>query len=1276
MDLVEHIHFYINDKKHTAPLDGLDINMSLNTYLRNNLNLTGTKKMCAEGGCGVCVVAVKKKNQHTGKLETVALNSCLVSIFSSFGWSIYTVEGIGDKNNPNAIQKALCKFNGTQCGFCTPGMVMNLFALNEKQDLTMKTVENSFGGNICRCTGYRPILSAFKSLCTDLTKDCLGTVSDIEDLTITKKGYNKNCDNSCHKNPLLFKLLYSSWIKVFNLSDLLKVIETLQSGEKKSSYMLIAGNTGQGVYKVHKKFDVYIDINNVKELHVSEIKNNELIIGGNISLTQAIDNFNDYAKNDKCFKYLEKVAEHIDLVANVAVRNGGTIAGNLMLKHQHKDFPSDIFLILETLGAQLTIVDPSNKEYYGSPEEFLSLDMTNKVIRCITLPGLSHNHEFASYKIMPRSQNAHALLNAGFLFKFDDQKKIESFRIVYGNISKSFIHAKKVEDYLVGNNIFNNDVLQRTFELLDEEIVPEFKEMGPSIEFRKKLSISLFYKFILSISETVRADMKSGAVKMERTVSKGTQDFQTNASLYPLSENISKLEAMIQSTGEAQYIADMPDQPNQLFACFVLAKAPANSIIKKINAEKVLKLNGVVAFYGKNDIPGKNTFTPKVFSELFIEMEEELFCSGVVQYYHQPIGVVVARTQELAEKAADLVDVQYGESKVKPLVSIRDVLKANRKEKIVQDRVVLPVFRGEEDKHIIKGMMDLKWQSHFHMENHCCNVYPNQDGGLDMYPASQWMDLSQNAAAAALNLPANKINVVVKRLGGGFGGKIIRNSQISTAAALCAFKLQKPVKMWLPLKTNFRIIGKRHPLSCDYEAAVDDDGIIQYINNLIYFDHGVGKNCKDVFLFLDSYLGCYNTTSWFTNTFLTHTDMHPSCYIRAPGSLEGITTVESIMEHIAINIGMDSLDFRLANLNPENTELLSYIVDFIDWADIASRKLEINRFNKVNKWRKKGLSVIPMVFPFEIFFSFNVIVSIHHLDGTVSIAHGGVEIGQGINTKAAQVCAYKLGIPVNKISVKPTNNLVSPNVSMTGASMTSEGVCYSVIKACSTLLKRMEPIKDKLDNPTWEEIVKQCYFDFIDLTAMGMYSKNDEELGGYNVYGVCAAEVELDVLTAQYTISRVDLLEDVGDSINPKIDIGQIEGAFVMGLGYFLTEDIKVSEQGEILSDRTWNYYPPGPKDIPIDFRVKFPKDNPNEVGVLKSKATGEPAICLAVAIPLAIRQAVAEVRGYFDPTSSKWFKFGNIRKKKCTYLFYTYIIFCRWADDSGTNFHELFARL
>nr|CAI5857543.1 unnamed protein product [Callosobruchus analis] len=528
------------------------------------------------------------------------------------------------------------------------------------------------------------------------------------------------------------------------------------------------------------------------------------------------------------------------------------------------------------------------------------------------------------------------------------------------------------------------------------------------------------------------------------------------------------------------------------------------------------------------------------------------------------------------------------------------------------------------------------------MEVQCCQVVPTEDG-LDLFPASQWMDLAQLAAAEALAIPTQTINVTVRRLGGGFGAKISRSALLSTAAALAAYKLRRPVKIWLPFITNMNLMGKRYPLLCRYEVAVNAQGVIQYLKADLYSDFGVGGNDTMDNLLVDSFQNTYVTDTWNFSTYQVTTDIHANTWARAPGTLEGMGSIESIFEQISYELNLDPVQVRLANTDKiKHAKIMDYWKDIQTWADIPARQQAINNFNKQNRWKKKGMSLIPMAWTLEFSANFSVLVSIVHGDGGIMVSHGGIEMGQGINTKVAQVTAFKFGVSLDKVQVKPSLNLVGVNSSTTGGSFTSEAVVYGVITACDTLIARMKPVRDEMKNPTWEQLVAKCYSKNIQLTATGFFQPKSPGVQTYLIYGICATEVEVDILTGQKIIHRVDIIEDVGDSMSPLVDIGQTEGAFVMGIGYYTLEQCIFDSEGRLRSNRTWNYKVPGMMDIPVNYRIKFPQKNPNPVGILKSKAIGEPPACLSISVPLAIRRAIASAREEADPSQPKWVPFGK----------------------------------
>ncbi|XP_049819814.1 uncharacterized protein LOC109604513 isoform X2 [Aethina tumida] len=1240
------LKFTIADKEYAVHSEDVTPETTLNEYLREKAHLMGTKRMCLEGGCGCCIVAVERIDPATKTKKIFTVNSCLVSVFSCQDWKINTIEGIGNsKIGYHPLQKTLADENGSQCGFCSGGMIMSMFAMINNGPVSAETVENSFGGNICRCTGYRAIIDSFKKFTTT-------DIKDIEDFKPCSPEECKNlCITPCHKlqKDLLYDWEKSKWMKVYSLQDLLQTISITTT-----NYRLVAGNTARGVYKHDPLPQTYLEVTSIKELTTWELVGNTLILGGNMSLNETLNIFNKVSTQNSKFKYLQKMARHIDLIANVPVRNVGTIAGNLMIKHTHQEFPSDIFLILETVGACLVITDVFGNENRVTPERFISFNMKKKVITKVILTGINYDYLLNTYKIMPRAQNVHAVVNAGFFFKMKSGV-VDTCRIVYGGINPQFVHAIRIEKYLSGKSLFNNSVLQEAYKQLSNDLRPDYILPDDTPEYRKKLAIALFYKFVLNNapSDKVSPKNKSGGSLLQRPLSSGVQSFSTNKNLYPVTAPLVKLEALSQTSGRAEYIEDMPDFPGQTFAQFVTAKVPPGSTITNIDASPALALPGVISFYGKNDIPGVNNWIPTLIW-VYFTVKEELFCEGKVKYYDQPVGVIVAKTQDLANKAADLVKIICTSPRQEYYITVKDILKASKdvqKERITEMTTVIAKRKGNDVQKVVKGDFYIDLQYHFHMEVHCCNVIPVEDG-LDVYSSTQWMDAVQIGIANVLGIKQTQVNMHVRRLGGAFGGKLVRNGIVGAATALAAFKTNRPTKLRLDLERNMNMIGKRNPLYVEYEVGVNNQGVIQYLDAELYSDVGVGGNEPlDPFI-RDTFTSGYDTDTWNYTTHIVKTDTTPPCWTRSPGSSEGLAAIEAIMEHIATELGMDPLQLKRGNMIKEKHEKLAQFTnEMMIWANVDKRKQQIVQFNQDNRWRKRGISVVPMVWTYDVTANYTLHISIFHGDGSVAIAHGGVEMGQGINTKVVQVCAYKFGISMDLISIKPSNSLSNANSFGSGGSITSESVCWALIKACDELITRMKPIKDKMTNPTWFELIVKCHQEYVLLTTTSLYFPEPPQIVNYYIYGVATTEVEVDILTGQKLITNVHIIEDIGESMNPLIDIGQLEGAFIMGLGYHTTEKIIHGPQGQILTNRTWNYYPPGMKDIPVNFNIKFPENNPNQVGVLHSKAIAEPPFCLSISVPLAIRNAVGYARKESKGTADSWFKFDGCTNIEQTFL-------------------------
>ncbi|KAL0878729.1 hypothetical protein ABMA27_003779 [Loxostege sticticalis] len=1237
---MDRITFSVNGIKCSVGSE-VDSDVSLNDYVRDCLNLRGTKYMCKEGGCGACVVAVTAPD-HDGHHRTFSVNSCLVSITSCQDWEVTTVEGIGSRGaGYHPIQKTLAEYNGTQCGFCSPGWVMSMYSLLEShpEGLTQYQIEDSFGSNTCRCTGLRPILDAFKSFAKDAPKPKL---DDIEDIAPCK---GEACKNKCDRNWCIinkpdhdigYKKIHLKddrvWYRVTDINDIFKILDE----EGHDSYMLVAGNTSRGAVPILSYPRVLIDISPVQEIKGYYIDQN-LVVGAGTTLSELMEIFKEISKDNNDFAYLQKLNEHLDLVAHIPVRNIGSIAGNLMTKHRNPKFSSDIFLLFETIGALLTIVH-QNGVIEVSPEYFLGLDMTGRIITQIKIPPLSESYHFTSFKIMPRSQNAHAQVNAAFLYKFDrlDKETVLTASIVIGGISAHFTHARKTEQYLGNKKIFTNEVLQEALQVLEKELKPEEFPGDLEPEYRKKCALGLFYKGLLTLipQDRLKPNYRSGARDLRKTrpLSKGTEVYDTNPLIWPVNEPMPRVDALIQCAGEAKYVNDLPTQPREVYCAFVTSDICIGEI-ESIDPTPALKLPGVIAFISAKDIPGKNSFlSQKILSQWFVE---EIFVEKTIKYYDQAVGLIVAETEKLANRAALLVRIKYKVEKRRPLLTIKDV-RENDPSRITLILVLPARDRGTNVQRVIKGGDNIFSQYFFTMETLSTVTRPSEDG-IDVIVSTQWPDQVHLAIHEVLNIEQSRINLTIPRCGGAYGLKISRPAHTATACALATFLLDRPCRFVMSIQASMRVIGKRFPSSSDYEVAVDDSGRIQYLEYHFFEDNGYIFSDQWIPFAIPSLKNCYDNRRWQYKVFSVTTDTASNTYMRAPGELEAIAMTEHIMERISYELERDPVEVRLNNIAAEYADVREVVQTLLADSEYDKRKEEVKEFNKLNRWKKRGLRVAFLSWPTPLLIDFHVLMTVYHGDGTVAVAHGGVEIGQGINTKVVQVIAYTLNISVDKVKVKPTTVEKNPNTFTTGTSRTTQSACFGAIKCCQILLDRLSAVREQLNNPTWELLIATAYNRGINLQTSYHVTSNDQTT--YRSAGAAVTEVELDVLTGEHDVLRVDIIEDVGTSVNPEIDIGQVEGAFTMGLGYWTHEHLIYDEKtGELLTDRTWYYHVPLAKDIPIDFRVNLRRNSFNPVGTLGAKAVAEPPTCLAVSVAFALRDAIAASREETGFPRNKWF--------------------------------------
>ena len=743
--------------------------------------------------------------------------------------------------------------------------------------------------------------------------------------------------------------------------------------------------------------------------------------------------------------------------------------------------------------------------------------------------------------------------------------------------------------------------------------------------------------------------------------------------------------ARLHVTGAAVYTDDIPELRGTLYAALILSPVAHGELIGEgIDRAAILAEHGVVAVYTASDIPGENNCGPIVHDDPFL-------ATGKVEFLGQAVAVVVARDMLYAREAVKKAVVN-----VKELPAILTIDEAMAAKSFVMPPKGItrgtPLEAIKNAPHTIKGQTTCGQQEQFYLEGQITYAVPREDGQLTLYVSTQHPDGNQREAAAALNLTTNDVEVICRRMGGGFGGKEGNASIFSQSAALAAFKLQKPVKLRVNRDDDMMITGKRHDFRIDYEAGFDDDGRILGIDVTLasrcgYSTDYSGPVNDRAVLHIDN---CYYLPNLSIVSHRCKTNMQSATAFRGFGGPQGMFGIETVIEQIARKIGKDPLDVRRINLYQEPavsgnpaTLTTQYGQDIEDWigdkvmaqleeeSDYSRRRISVDSYNKTSKYKKKGIALVPLKFGISFTATMlnqgGALLNIY-MDGSVSVNHGGIEMGQGLNTKIAQIAADGLGIPVNFIRVTGTDTQKVPNASATAASSGADINGAAVNNACDQMRARLAAVAARMLNCTpdtikfvagqaintlataqngiknavsWQEVVKQAWLDRVGLSVTGFYMTPDIKydfmtLQGkafyYFCYGAAVTEVEIDTRTGEWWLQKVDIVHDAGKSINPAIDLGQIEGAYVQGMGWLTMEeciwDMKAKangmRSGKLLTHGPSTYKIPVASDVPEHFKVSFFEGENIKPTPFKSKAVGEPPLMLALSAYFAIRDAVS----------------------------------------------------
>ncbi|XP_067668816.1 xanthine dehydrogenase/oxidase-like [Haliotis asinina] len=1258
-----------------------DPEITLLTYLRKHLRLTGSKLGCGEGGCGACTVMVSRYDRHTDAISHYSVNACLAPLCSLHGLAVTTVEGIGScKTRLHPVQEQLAKSHGSQCGFCTPGIVMSMYTLlrNNPQP-TRQQIEDSFDGNLCRCTGYRPILQGFNYFAKDacgMGENCCriqskgaqndstnGDTGHLASVTNGQVTYDSSQEpifppelktmSTFYQSSLKFTTSRVTWYRPVTLDELLEITADFPNAK------LVNGNTEIGIETKFKNmhYPVLVAATDIAELNKVQVRTNGITLGASVTLATMDDVFRKAIKDlpEHKTRSLTAFVEMLRWFAGHQIRNVASIGGNIMTASPI----SDLIPLLMAAAAELTV------GCKGEPPRKVKMDgdflkgyrrtavHPKEVLLSVYIPFTSEDEYFRGFKQAHRKDDDISIVNAGMMVRFQSGTNVVDDAILaYGGMAPTTVLAKRTMNGMK-HQIWDDALLEKTCENLASDLPLVPGSPGGMVEYRRTLATSFFFKFFTDVTQRLQqtTGVSDAVDDIERNVSEGVQLYQAVSDDQDLDDAVGRplvhTSALLQTTGEAMYTDDMPMTDGELYAAFVFStKAHAN--ILSVEASEALAMPGVVDFVSFKDIPGLTTFG------LAKPDEMEIYASKKVVFQGQIIACILGKTQIEAQRAAKAVKVEYED--LTPIITIEEAIQENsffNPNFTVTNGDLDLGFR--ESDHVIEDELRIGPQEHFYLETQVAVAKPtNEEGGMEIISCSQFPSSVQHQVAAALGVPANRIVSRVKRIGGGFGGKETMTSFLVLPVAVAAAKVNRPVRCMLDRDEDIALMGGRHAFLARYKVGFSSSGRLHALDVKLFANCGCSLDLSQgvVSRAVLTVENAYNVPNVRAVGYKCKTNIPSATAFRGFGSPQAMLVGETLMGAIADTVGKAQHEVRHLNLYHEGD--LTYYGQVVEDANIRklweecmvqsqylNREKEVEEFNRCHRWKKRGIAFIPtkycLSYPKSVnFYNQACALVTAYMDGSVLVSHCGTEMGQGLHTKMIQVASRALGISASQVYI---NDTCTDKIHMTCATAASTGSDLNggaVQNACEILAKRLNPYRQARPKGTFEDWVKAAYLDRVHLSAAGHYRiegldhdpvTNKGRMFNYFTCGVACSEVEIDCLTGDHQVLQTDIVMDVGKSLNPAIDIGQIEGAFMQGYGLYCLEQHKMNPSGSILTRGPGTYKIPGFRNIPVKFNVTLLKDSGNPRAVYSSKGIGEPPLFLASSVFFALKNAIKSAR-------------------------------------------------
>uniref|UniRef100_A0A8C2TUD2 Aldehyde oxidase 1 n=1 Tax=Coturnix japonica TaxID=93934 RepID=A0A8C2TUD2_COTJA len=1210
-------------------------------------------------------------------------NACLLPICSLYGMAVTTVEGVGStRTRIHPVQERLAKCHGSQCGFCTPGMVMSIYSLlRNHPEPTSEQMTAALAGNLCRCTGYRPILDACKTFCKDSVccrskangRCCLDQEEDLFDREekesvglfspdefqpldptqefIFPPELMRMAENQL-KRTLVFRGERMMWIAPVSLDEL----QDLKAAHPEAP--LVVGNTGVGPdMKFRGVFHpIVIAPARIPDLNVVKCTSD----GAACSLSLMKDILTNAISElpEEKTKIFYAVLQQLRTLGGEQIRNVASLGGNIISRKS----TSDLNPILAAGNCMLNLASKGKRDSFSS----LALAVQNYIL--LSDPYMSDSYSLLSdlvqgeyisaFRQAPRRENALPIISAGMRVLFEEgTDKIKDLSIFYGGAASTTICAKQTCQTLIGR-YWNEQMLDEASRLILNEIVLPDSAWDGKVEYKKTLIISFFYNFFLKILQSLKTmdpcrypgipmEYESVLEHFQTKMPQSIQIYQdvelSQSPQDPVGRPVMHQSGIKHATGEAVYIDDIPSVDGEL-SLAVVTSSRAHAKIVSIDTSEALKEPGVFDVITANDVPATNEFH-------FSDDPEIIFARSKVICVGQIVCAVAADSYAHAKQAAAKVKIKY-EALEPVILTIEDAVKHNSffepKRKLEHGNVDEQCFFS-----FGTGEIHIGGQEHFYMETQSVLAIPKgEDKEMDVFVSTQHPAFIQEMVAASLGVPANRIMCHVKRVGGAFGGKLLKAGLLASVASVAANKTNRAVRLILSRGDDMLITGGRHPFIGKYKVGFMNDGRIRAVDAKYYINGGCTPDesvlvTEISILKMDNAYKIPNLRCW---AYACKTNLPSNTAFRGFGFPQSGLVTETWITGIAEKTGLSPEKVREINMYKEDEQthfkqkldpqnLKRCWNECLEKSAYYSRKTAIEEFNKQNYWKKKGIAIVPMKFPFGLGSRYlsQAAALVHiYTDGSVLLTHGGIELGQGIHTKMIQVASRELNIPMSYIHFCETSTTTVPNACASVGSAGTDVNGMAVKNACQTLLKRLQPIINKNPKGNWNDWIKEAFEQSVSLSATGYFRGYDADMDWekgegqpftYFLYGAACSEVEINCLTGDHKNLRTDIVMDIGCSINPAVDIGQIEGAFVQGIGLYTMEELKYTPEGVLRTRGPDQYKIPAVCDVPEQFNVSLLSSSQNPYAIYSSKGLGEAGFFLGCSVFFALRDAISSVR-------------------------------------------------